>query len=133
MQRHRCIEHVGEIELELEAESAGGVFAEALAAFRELVDGAGTYGPPRRHEIEIAGETPPALLAHWLEELAFLADAQAFVPARVVEIDVTGSGLRSIVEGNHGRPRHVVKAVTFDHLELVRSEGRWHGHVVLDV
>lgn len=133
MQRHRYVEHVGEIELELEATTKAGVFAEALTAFRELVDGTGVHGPRRRNEIALAPEPSAMLLADWLDELVFLAEVHAFVPQRVVDIDLRGRGLHATVEGGHGRPRNIVKAVTLEDLELCRREGHWYGHVVLDV
>ena len=134
MQGHRYLEHVGELELELEADTEAGVFAEALAAFRELVDGVGVHGRPLRREIDLAPEDDAAhLLADWLEELVFLAEVHAFVPCRVIDIDVGGGALRATVEGHHGRPRHLVKAVTLTGLELGRRTDRWYGHVVLDV
>ena len=132
MQIHRFIEHVGE--LELEADSEAGVFAQAATAFRELVDGTGVHGRPQRRTIDLAPEDdPPRLLADWIEELVFLAEVHAFVPRRVVELDVRGGGIHATVEGDHGRPRHLIKAVALEDLELCRRQGRWYGHVVLDV
>lgn len=133
MQTHRYIEHVGEIELELEATSKADLFAEAVTAFRELVDGAGVHGRPRWYEIDLAPESSSMLLVDWLHELVFLAEVHAFVPRRVVDLDLRGGGLRATVEGDRGRPRHVVKAVTLEDLEVCRREGHWYGHVVLDV
>lgn len=133
MRTHRYVEHVGELELELEATSERELFAEALAAFRELVDGAGTHGRPQRREIVLAPEDDrELLLADWLSELVFLAEAEAFVPRALVGLEL-GDGLQATVEGELGRPRHLVKAVAHRGLELSQREGRWHGHVVLDV
>jgi SHS2 domain-containing protein len=134
MESHRYVEHVGEVELELDAESEPGPFAEAAAAFRELVDGSSVEDRPQRREIVLAPEDDrELLLADWLSELVFLAETEGFVPRRVVDVDLHGGGLRAIVEGAHGSPRHIVKAVTLAGLEVSQQQGRWHGHVVLDV
>ena len=130
---HRYVEHVGELELELESSSERGLFAEALTAFRELVDDTGVHGPPLRRDIELPPEESALLLADWLGELIFLAETHAFVPRRVIELDLHGGGLRATVEGERGRPRHLVKAVTLEHLDVSQREGRWHGRLVLDV
>ena len=50
------MEHVGELEVELEAATEAGVFAEALEVFRELVNGVGVHGRPLRREIDLAPE-----------------------------------------------------------------------------
>jgi len=134
MRMHRYVEHVAELELELEATSEAELFAEALVAFRELVDGLGTRGRRLRREIVLAPEDhPELLLADWLDELVFLAEVEAFVPRELVEVALVGGGLRATADGELGRPRHVVKAVTFEKLELSQTRGRWRGHVVLDV
>jgi SHS2 domain-containing protein len=130
----RFVEHVGEVELVLEAASEEGLFAEATAAFRELVDGAGAAGEPLRHELELRAPEPGLLLADWLDELVFLAEVEGFVPLRVtaLELDDRG-GLRAALEGVRGRPRHLVKGATLHRLELARNGGEWHARVVLDV
>src|SRR5918994_2065621 len=48
---YRWVEHTGELELHVEAESPTGVFSEALQAFAELV-GDGPAGEPARYAIE---------------------------------------------------------------------------------
>lgn len=134
MRTHRYVEHVAELELELEATSEAELYAEALAAFRELVNGSGTHERPLRREIVLAPEDDPELLlADWLDELVFLAEVEAFVPRELVDVTLVGGGLRATVEGELGRPRPIVKAVTLDGLELTQTRGQWHAHVVLDV
>jgi len=133
VQGHRFVEHVGEIELVLEAGSEAGVFAEAMDAFRELVEGVPAEGQPYRHAVELEARDTAALLADWLNELVFLAEVDAFVPLRVEDLDVGTRTLRATLEGVRGRPRHLVKAATLHDLELERNGGGWRARVVLDV
>ena len=130
---HRFVEHVGEVELELEAASEAGIFAAALAAFADLV--ADGDGEPARREIELeAGAGNSALLlVDWLNELVFLAEVERFVPERVVAFEIADDRLRASVEGHLGDPRHLVKAVTLNKLRLEQAEEMWHARVVLDV
>jgi SHS2 domain-containing protein len=130
--RHRSVEHVGEVELELEAADEAGIFEAALAAFAELV-AADAAGEPARHEIELAAGDRALLLVDWLSELVFLAEVEEFVPERVAAFELAGNGVRATVAGRRDRPRHLVKAVTLNDLEFEQHEGAWHGRVVLDV
>jgi SHS2 domain-containing protein len=133
VQSHRYVEHVGEIELAVEAASEEGLLAEAASAFRELVDGSLPHGAPLRREIELPVETPALLLVDWLDELVFLAEVEGFVPDRVAELRLDGDRLRATVDGVRGRPRHLVKAVTLHDLAVTCDQRVWHARVVLGV
>ena len=129
---YRWIDHTAELELEIEAPTEEGVFAEALAAFGELL-GEGEDGEPARHEVAASARDQPALLVEWLEELVFLAETEDFVPERVTELELGQGELRASVEGHRGAPPHLVKSITYHRLELRPTEGGWLGRVVLDV
>lgn len=129
---YRFVEHVGEMEVELEAESETGIFDSALAAFVELVDGR-LDGESAAHVVELAAAEPALLLADWLDELVFLAEVHGFVPERLASIELLDGRLRATVTGRRDQPRPLVKAVTLSNLELDQDGGSWHGRVVLDV
>ena len=128
---HRLVEHVGEVELELEAATEAGLFAEAAAAFAELVGG-GPRGEPLRLEVSLAETEPTLRLVDWLNELVFLAEVAAFVPEHVEVLESRG-GLRAELLGVRARPRHLVKAATLNGLAVSSEGGVWRAHVVLDV
>jgi SHS2 domain-containing protein len=129
---HRFVEHMGEVELEIVAVSEAAVFREALAAFGGLV-GEGEDGEPARHDVEVSAGDRALLLVEWLSELVFLAEVDGFVPERLSALDLSGGHLRATVEGRRGRPRHLVKAVTLNNLELERAGDHWYARLVLDV
>jgi SHS2 domain-containing protein len=129
---YRWVEHTAEVELHLEAPTQQEVFAEALAAFAELVsreDG----GARMRHDVLAEAQDAPTLLAEWLGELVFLAETEDFVPERLERLDLDGTRLRAVVAGHRGRPAHLVKAVTYHGLEFAREGDVWRAKVVLDV
>jgi protein archease len=132
MTAHRFVEHVGEVELELEGSSEADLYVEALAAFRELVDSTTTQGAAFQCEIVLSDAEQSLLLVDWLNELVFLAEVEGFVPERVERLEL-GQGLRSTLAGVRGRPRHLVKAATLHDLELSNRGEVWHARVVLDV
>jgi len=131
--RHRFAEHLGEVELELEAPTEEGVFVAALDAFAELVS-TGGRGEPAEHELELDAGDRSLLLADWLGELVFLAETEGFVADRVTAFELVDGRLRATVAGRRScNPRQLVKAVTLHRLELREEGGGWHGRVVLDV
>jgi SHS2 domain-containing protein len=128
---YRWVEHTAELELEIEAPSEQAVFAEALAAFAELVDDAG--GKAMTKEVELKADDDAMLLVEWLSELVYLAEVDRFVPARIKTLKLADGGLTATVEGHRSRPRQLVKAVTLHRLELHEDKNGWHARVVLDV
>jgi len=129
---YHFVEHVGEVELELEAPSEAGIFDAALAAFAELAAADGS-GEPAAHEVELAAPDRALLLVDWLNELIYLAEVERFVPEHVASIQIAGGRLHATVAGHRDQPRHLVKGVALNNLELVEERGGWHGRVVLDV
>ena len=129
---YEWVEHTGEVELHVEAESHEDVFREALAAFAELVS-RDDRGERVEHEVTAQAQDDAALLAEWLGELIFLAETEDFVPERLERLEFDGARLRAVVAGHRGRPAHLVKAVTYHGLEFARSAGAWRAKVVLDV
>ena len=130
---YRWIEHTSELELAIDAPTEAAVYADAFAAYVELVREDESLDRERR-EIELRSAERATLLADWLEELVYLADAQQFVPERLTDLQLEGGGLRATVRGHLGEPRALVKAVTRHRLFFEPDgSGGWHATVVLDV
>ena len=129
---YRWVEHTAELGLELEAGSDEELFAEALTAFAELVEG-GDGGEPARHRVELAAASRADLLVAWLEELLFLADVEAFVPDAVERIELGEGALAATVAGRTAAPRPLLKAVTYHGLRFDAEGGARRAYVVLDV
>ena len=127
-------EHVGELELRIEAASEQEVFVEALRALNELLsEDAAPDGEQECREVAAAGGERALLLVAWLEELAFLAEVDGFVPEAVDELELGGGALRASVLGRTGSPRHLVKAVTYHRLAFEPCSQGWRAVAVLDV
>jgi SHS2 domain-containing protein len=129
---YRFADHIGEIEIELEAASEPELFAEGLAAMRELLEDA-PEGERLRRAVAVEARDRATLLADWLGELAFLAETEGLVPERVAELELEDRALRAVVEGRRGSPAHLVKAATYHRLALERTGDRSRARVVLDV
>jgi SHS2 domain-containing protein len=127
----RWVEHTAELELEIEAASSADVFAEALAAFAELVGKAD--GPAIEEEIFIKADDAAMLLVEWLDELIYLAETEGFVPEGLASVDLGKDWLHAMVDGHTGQPSHLVKGVTLHRLEFRQLDDGWRARVVLDV
>jgi SHS2 domain-containing protein len=128
----RWIEHTGELELELEATTEGGIFDAGFHAMRELLSSNRSH---ERIEVPVAltGTDRAALLADWLGELAYLGETRGLVPDRLARLDLTDEGLGALVEGSAGDPPHLVKGATYHRLCFERIDEGWRARVVLDV
>ena len=133
----RFVDHTGELELELEAETEEGVFEEALEAFRELLEEHAPEGIAHTQlaigaEVNAHAPDRATLLAQWLEELVVLAE-KSFVPTRIKTLELGEQDLHATLEG-YGLPTpHLVKAVTYHRLEFEPAGKGWRGRVVFDV
>ncbi|HKE78293.1 MAG TPA: archease [Solirubrobacteraceae bacterium] len=124
-------EHTGELELWVTASSEREVFAEAVRAVAELLGGEG--GERESRDVAVAATDRGRLLAGWLEELAFLAETEGFVPERAEELVLAPARVTARVVGHRGTPPHLIKAVTLHRLAFEPDDGGWRARVVLDV
>jgi SHS2 domain-containing protein len=130
---YRWVEHVGELELEIEAPTEEAIILDAFSAFAELVVDEGDLDGTR-HEIDLEAGDLEALLVAWLEELIYLADAERFIPQRVTDLHLRCGRLHAVVRGRVGVPRQLVKAITLHGLHVQpEAEVGWRARVVLDV
>lgn len=129
---YRWVEHTGELELELRAQTETGVFEEALVALAELLVRQPDGVLERRH-LQVGGRDLPTQLVAWLDELVFLAETEGYVARRVAEIALAAREVSATVEGHRGKPPHLVKGVTYHDLAFDRGDRQWLARVVLDV
>ncbi len=128
---YRWVDHTAEVELEIEAGGEREVLEEAMRALAELL---GIEGPGDvARTVSVEAPDRPALLAGWIEELAFLAESEGFVATRLVDLDLQTHGLRATVAGALGEPPPLVKAVTYHRLAFEPSGQGFVARVVLDV
>jgi SHS2 domain-containing protein len=129
---YRWVEHTAELELAIEARSEREVLEEALAALAELL-GMRSDGARETRRVLVVASDRPALLAGWLEELAFLAESEGFVPSAVDSMELRDEGVEASVVGVIGDPPPLVKAVTYHRLAFGAAPDGFIGRVVLDV
>jgi protein archease len=129
---YRWGEHVGELELHVEAATERDVFADATRAFGELLAEEDTPVMDSRR-VTASGHDRAVLLAEYLEELIFLAETEGFVPAALQELRLGDGSLEAVIGGARAAPPHLVKAVTYHRLAFERGGGGWRANALLDV
>ena len=132
---YRWVDHTSELELRIEAPTERAVFEQALDALGELVgERVEQVGHPEgSFEVSASAPDRPTLLAEWMSELAYLAEAEGLVPGRVDRLELRGDSLEATVSGRLAAPSHLIKAVTYHRLAMEEQGGIWHATVVLDV
>jgi SHS2 domain-containing protein len=129
---YRWVDHTAEVELEVEAPSEREVLEDAMRALAELLGVEAGRGDERRTVTVHAGDRP-ALLAAWIEELAFLAETEGFVAVHALKLDLQPAGIKAEVAGVLGEPPPLVKAVTYHRLAFEPSGEGYLARVILDV
>lgn len=131
---YRWVDHTSEVELAVSGRTEEEVLAEAMLGLSELLVPEGTaVGEKAREEVSVAAGDRPALLAAWLEELAYLAETRGFLPESVLRMELGEGSLRAEVAGRRAEVASPVKAVTYHGLSFERDDGGWRGTAVLDV
>ena len=128
---YRWVEHTAEVELAIDAATEREVLADALAALGELLGVEGN-GDERRNVVVRAPDRP-ALLAGWLEELAFLAEVEGFEATVLETLELGAGSLEATVAGRLGDPPPLVKGVTYHGLAFQPAGSGYRASVVLDV
>lgn len=129
---YRWVEHTAEVELHIEAPSERGVFEAALRALAELID-EGENGESVSRKVTVTAGDRAALLAAWLEELVYMAETEDLIAEEIERIEIESGRLSGSVRARRGRPRHLVKGVTYHRLAFEGSGERFTARVVLDV
>ncbi len=139
---YRLLDHTADVGVELSAASRDDLFAEALAAFTDLLTERDAVVPLTRHGFELTAADEAMLLVDWLGELlyAYEVHGRLFHDAEVAVRDVpAGLELVAVARGESVEAaRHpietLVKGVTYHGLEVAHAaDGTWTATVVFDV
>jgi SHS2 domain-containing protein len=83
--------------------------------------------------VDVAGAERETLLVGWLDELAFSAETEGFVPDDVERLELFEDRLSATVRGHRGAPPHLIKAATYHRLTFEPDGAGYRATVVLDV
>ena len=133
--RHTFEEHVGEVQIRIDAPTLAELFAEAGRALAELfLEEPRPDAVRESEEVTVQATDREALLAEWLNELIFRSETRhcAFDDLQVTRI--SDRELQARIAGVRiGNPRVAVKAATLHGLRIREEPGGCTATVVLDV
>lgn len=135
---YRFLPHTADIRVAIEATSFEGLFEDATIVMRGLLAGEHRVEPREKRHVSVSGADPAELFLGYLQELLYLFDTEAFLPASVAPERLTESEAVALVLGETYEPsRHEhqpeVKAVTRHGLVVERRDDGWRAEVVFDV
>ena len=132
---HRWADHTAEIQLQVGAESLGGLAAEAGRALGLLLlRGAPAEPSGAARELEVSSADREALLVDWLNEILFVAETALWVPVEFEILEALPNRLRAAAWGVEvDEPPSTVKAATFHGLRVEEREGGLQAEVIFDV
>jgi SHS2 domain-containing protein len=119
-------------------EDLGGCLRQcALGVFNLIVPAAAVRAVESR-EVAARGPSVEALLVNWLNECLYVYDIEGFVVQDVTSPAVTAASAHGFLRGEPMDPaRHprgtVVKAATFQGLEVVQTPGQVSVRVILNI
>jgi SHS2 domain-containing protein len=121
---HRWVDHTSEVQLQVGAESLGGLASEAGQALGWLLlrgVPAEPAGPPRTLEVESADRE--ALMVDWLNEILFVAEVDLWVAVEFDVQEASPTRLRAMARGVQvENPPSNVKAATFHGLRVAAKD-----------
>ncbi len=132
---HAFEEHLGELEIRIEAPSLPALFAEAGRALAEAMHGSPLASPSGWSEdVVVTAVDREALLVEWLNELILRSEIAKVL---FTEFEITRLSDRQLVAVIRGtrveRLRNPVKAATYHGLSIVERAGGVTATVILDV
>ncbi|MEJ2291988.1 MAG: archease [Deinococcales bacterium] len=140
----QALDHTGDVGFTLRAGSVGALFDAARAALlSELLSEPPTSGEAP-FDLELTAPALDRLLLRWLDEVLYLVQTRALVPASArVTLEGPAAGAQGwrlhahlalvpLDPDTHGW-RGEVKGTTYHGLELARERGGWRARVILDV
>lgn len=133
-------DHIADVGMEAEAESAADLFLTAGLGLMEWIGSPPSTPDVHESAVEVAAEDMDSLLVSWLQELLYrfyhlhryLIDASSF------ELDLGRYRVKAVVrekvwEESLSLRYREVKAVTYHKLKIERDDTCWRASVILDI
>ena len=131
-------EHTADIGFTAYGETLEELFSNAATALLEIMVPVETVCERRQREIAVRADALDELLVRWLNELLFLFETEGLLLRRHEIVFTAPASLESTAFGetldlSRHRVKTGIKAVTYHRLSVRQENGRWVGHVVLDL
>jgi SHS2 domain-containing protein len=132
---HNWVDHTSEVQLQVGAESLGGLAVEAGGALAlMLLRGAAPQPSGLPRTLEVSSADREALLVDWLNEILFVAEVDLWVALDFDILESSDTHLKAAARGVPvEEPPALVKAATFHGLRVEEEDGGFQAEVIFDV
>jgi SHS2 domain-containing protein len=135
---YELIDHPAEVGLRAWGPTPEDAFTAAAEGMASVIVDPTTVRVADWRSVAVEADDPASLLARWLNEILYLLDAEAFVPAAFRVEHWRATALQGQVGGEPAAPerhgfRTAVKTVTYHQLRVEQRDGVWWVEAVLDV
>ena len=140
MKKYEYFEHTADAKFKAYGKNLEDVFCNsALAVFDIMVD-TNVVKPKRKKEIILSCKNKESLLFDFLDELLFFLDTENFVLHKVENLKIIRKKgvyeLRAIALGDKISNKYevsgIVKAITYNEMEIAKKDGVWVITAVVD-
>jgi SHS2 domain-containing protein len=134
---YHLIAHTADMGIEVQGGSLEVLFEQAALGLLAILGAEQVTGREERL-VEVTGYEVEEVLVNWLNELLYLVEIQAFLPAAFVMEAADRQGMRARVQGETYDPtgqrlEREVKAVTYHQLQVEEEDGRWRVRIFVDL
>jgi SHS2 domain-containing protein len=132
------IEHTGDISIRLTASSREELFRSTAIAMVHLISPDAKILPKSHKAITVSGDDDEQLLVNWLSEINFNFQAEQFLPAEILTLEIMDRTLTAVLSGDTIKRQAVIihydiKAVTYHKISVKQENGLWSCQVIFDV
>jgi SHS2 domain-containing protein len=135
---YELLSHTGDLGIVAYGRDLPELFTHAAWAMFDVISDATTIRPQHTISIEIEALDLEDLLVRWLSELLYLYDTQRLLCCDAIFTSLEPTHLTATIHGEPFDPiRHPIdtelKAVTYHHIAIEQSQGRWQARVIFDL
>ena len=133
-ERFEEIEHTADIAIRVWGRDLAELFANGAYGMACQLADPDAVERTVEHPIELEAYDAETLLVSWLGELLYLGEREECVFTDFDMLEVTPTRLRAVARGGAAQEhRSHIKAVTFNELEIVRTDADYETTIVFDV
>ena len=140
MKKFKYLEHTADAKFKAYGKTIEEAFSNAaLAVFNIMVD-TEKVEPKIKKEIKITGKNKETLLFDFIDELLFFLDSENFILQKIEKLNIFEKGgiynLKATAAGDEIDKKYtvsgIVKAITYNEMEITEKNGIWIITAVVD-
>ena len=137
--KYRYIEHPSDVGFEAYGATLEALFANAALAMYSFMTDVDEIETAEEREVTVNAEDLYSLMFDWLDEMLFLFESDSLVMKNFdITVDESQFSITGTFRGGKFDPaKHesgiIIKAVTYNMMEVKKKNEVWHAQVVLDV